>query len=95
MEAQSRIELENKGFADLRLTTWLSRLESALNITALLRFANALGDFYGKNPAIRGILAWNQLFLTFMPLGASTMIGSPFRARSVTGPAGVGQMAAT
>ena len=25
MEAQSRIELENKGFADLRLTAWLLR----------------------------------------------------------------------
>ena len=27
MEAQSRIELENKGFADLRLTAWLLRLK--------------------------------------------------------------------
>jgi hypothetical protein len=32
MEAASRFELENKGFADLCLPTWLCRLESLILI---------------------------------------------------------------
>ena len=33
MEAPSRFELENKGFADLRLTTWLWRRDGAVDET--------------------------------------------------------------
>ena len=33
MEAPSRFELENKGFADLRLTTWLWRRNGAVDET--------------------------------------------------------------